>query len=337
MSKILCNNYANFASNKDFNVMKKSKKAILDILSVESKGKDKGNRFESLVLNLALQKIDSDDFEFDGEAVYTVGKERLIYCLSHNTRFVVPSTVKVIGEQAFRHKTLLKEVTIPESVTTIEKDAFCDCDALDNVVVPKSVKRIGEYAFSDCDEMKTITFKGVPDKMYRNMLSDCDDLHRILIPAGSFKIFAKLFHYDGDREYILLETKDGKAVIADDDTSSVTASVGDASADTAKEAKAEKNKDGNKDGVKAEKGKKKEDKAKEKKGKVDKSGEKNAGKNADKADYKDSEKKNRPKTLTADTVESSSAHATPVTPEPAAPVAGQSAPGAQRTAEKVNK
>ena len=76
MSKILCNNYANFASNKDFNVMKKSKKAILDILSVESKGKDKGNRFESLVLNLALQKIDSDDFEFDGEAVYTVGKER---------------------------------------------------------------------------------------------------------------------------------------------------------------------------------------------------------------------------------------------------------------------
>ena len=136
MSKILCNNYANFASNKDFNVMKKSKKAILDILSVESKGKDKGNRFESLVLNLALQKIDSDDFEFDGEAVYTVGKERLIYCLSHNTRFVVPSTVKVIGEQAFRHKTLLKEVTIPESVTTIEKDAFCDCDALDNVVVP---------------------------------------------------------------------------------------------------------------------------------------------------------------------------------------------------------
>lgn len=246
MSKILCNNYANFASNKDFNVMKKSKKAILDILSVESKGKDKGNRFESLVLNLALQKIDSDNFEFDGEAVYTVGKERLIYCLSHNTRFVVPSTVKVIGEQAFRHKTLLKEVTIPESVTTIEKDAFCDCDALDNVVVPKNVKRIGEYAFSDCDEMKTITFKGVPDKMYRNMLSDCDDLHRILIPAGSFKILRRLFHYDGDREYILLETKDGKAVIDDDDTSSVTASVGDASADTARKPRRKRTKMGTK-------------------------------------------------------------------------------------------
>lgn len=240
MSKVLCNNYANFASNKDFNVMKKSKKAILDILSVESKGKDKGNRFESLVLNLALQKIDSDNFEFDGEAVYTVGKERLIYCLSQNARFEVPATVKVIGEQAFRHKTRLKEVIIPESVTTIEKDAFCDCDALDNVIVPKSVKRIGEYAFNDCDELKVITFMGVPDKMYRNMLSDCDELHRIVIPAGSFKIFAKLFHYDGDREYVLLEMKADKTV---DLAANVSAPADNPSKETEKDAKAEKSKE----------------------------------------------------------------------------------------------
>lgn len=41
--------------------MKENKKAILEILKKKSK---KDGKFESLVLNLALQKIDSDSFEF---------------------------------------------------------------------------------------------------------------------------------------------------------------------------------------------------------------------------------------------------------------------------------
>ena len=43
--------------------MKENKKAILEILKKKSK---KDGKFENLVLNLALQKIDSDNFEFDG-------------------------------------------------------------------------------------------------------------------------------------------------------------------------------------------------------------------------------------------------------------------------------
>ena len=59
--------------------MKENKKAILDILKKKSK---KDGKFENLVLNLALQKIDSDSFEFDGDAVYTNDKKRLVYCMS---------------------------------------------------------------------------------------------------------------------------------------------------------------------------------------------------------------------------------------------------------------
>ena len=54
--------------------MKENKKAILEILKKKSK---KDGKFENLVLNLALQKIDSDNFEFDGEAVYTGRQEAL--------------------------------------------------------------------------------------------------------------------------------------------------------------------------------------------------------------------------------------------------------------------
>ena len=53
--------------------MKENKKAILEILKKKSK---KDGKFESLVLNLALQKIDSDSFEFYGDAVYTADPKK---------------------------------------------------------------------------------------------------------------------------------------------------------------------------------------------------------------------------------------------------------------------
>ena len=51
--------------------MKKGKKEIIEILKTTTK---KESKFENLVLNLALQKMTSDKFEFDGKAVYTADK-----------------------------------------------------------------------------------------------------------------------------------------------------------------------------------------------------------------------------------------------------------------------
>ncbi len=79
--------------------MKENKKAILEILKKSSK---KDGKFENLVLNLALQKIDSDSFEFDGDAVYTNDKKRLVYCMSQEASFTIPEGVEIIGEMAFR-------------------------------------------------------------------------------------------------------------------------------------------------------------------------------------------------------------------------------------------
>ena len=72
--------------------MKENKKAILDILKKKSK---KDGKFENLVLNLALQKIDSDNFEFDGEAVYTADKKRLVYYMNHDASFTIPEGVEI--------------------------------------------------------------------------------------------------------------------------------------------------------------------------------------------------------------------------------------------------
>lgn len=190
--------------------MKENKKAILEILKKKSK---KDSKFENLVLNLALQKIDSDNFEYDGEAVYANDKKRLVYCMSQEASFTIPEGVEIIGEMAFRGKKALKNVIIANSVKEIEHDAFYDCDELDNIYVPASVKAIRAYAFAECDKLKKITFAGTPDKLSRHTFDDCDQLHDIMVPAGSSKFFRKELHFiDGDTDFLVLEVpaKDSK-------------------------------------------------------------------------------------------------------------------------------
>lgn len=192
--------------------MKENKKAILEILKKKSK---KDGKFESLVLNLALQKIDSDSFEFDGDAVYTADKKRLVYCMSQAESFHIPEGVTTIGEMAFRGKKQLKNIIIANSVKKIEHDAFYDCDELDNVYVPAGVKEVKSYAFAECDKLKKITFAGVPTKLSRHTFDDCDQLHDIIVPAGTSKTFRKALHFiDGDTDFLVLEKPADKATAA---------------------------------------------------------------------------------------------------------------------------
>ena len=193
--------------------MKENKKAILEILKKSSK---KDGKFENLVLNLALQKIDSDSFEFDGDAVYTNDMKRLVYCMSQEASFTIPEGVEIIGEMAFRSKKTLKNIIIANSVKEIEHDAFYDCDELDNVYVPAGVKVVKSYAFAECDKLKKITFAGTPNKLSRHTFDDCDQLHDIIVPVGSSKFFRKELHFiDGDTDYLVLEDSKKKAEVAD--------------------------------------------------------------------------------------------------------------------------
>ena len=189
--------------------MKEHKKEILEILKKKSK---KESKFENLVLNLALQKIDSDSFEFDGDAVYTNDKKRLVYCMSQEASFAIPEGVEIIGEMAFRGKKTLKNIIIANSVKEIEHDAFYDCDELDNVYVPAGVKVVKSYAFAECDKLKKVTFAGTPNKVSRHAFDDCDQLHDIIVPVGSSKFFRKELHFiDGDTDYLVLEDSKKKA------------------------------------------------------------------------------------------------------------------------------
>lgn len=186
--------------------MKETKKSILKVLKKD--GKKKASKFDRMVLLLALQKIESDSFELDGEAIYTDDKHCLVYCLSQNESFVVPEGVEVIGEMAFRRKKNLKSVVLPAGLQKISRDAFYDCDQLDNVYIPASVMDINGYSFAECDGLRTVTFAAKPRHLSRHTFEDSDNLMRVVVPQGTSEAFKKALHYDSiDDEYLFVENK----------------------------------------------------------------------------------------------------------------------------------
>ena len=63
--------------------------------------------------------------------------------------FVLPATIKTIGENAFRGSCLM-HIIGGDGVETIGDYAFANCPFLENVPNISSVKSIGDYAFSGC-------------------------------------------------------------------------------------------------------------------------------------------------------------------------------------------
>ena len=242
--------------------MKESKKNILKVL--EKDGKKKSSKFDRMVLLLALQKIDSEEFDYDDEAVYTDDKHTLVYCLSQKDTFVVPEGVETIGEMAFRRKKDLKSVTLPNGLKKISRDAFFDCDVLDNIYIPASVTEVNGYSFAECGSLKSVTFAGQPKSLSRHAFDDSEKLMRIIVPQGTAEAFQKELHYDPtEDEYLIIESpeKDNAAKKAEKPADAKKKADNDVKAETPKKAeKAEKGKDkkGDKKEKNNDKGAKKE-------------------------------------------------------------------------------
>lgn len=182
--------------------MKQNKKKLLDKIGKLAK---KSSKFESKVLNIALQKLDSGDYILEGHLVYTADKKQLVYVLGDKTSVIIPEGIEVIGDKALTKKKNLQEITLPTTLRKIGRDAFSDCDALKTVVIPASVERIGAYAFADCDSLKSVRFESLPKELNRKTFDDCEKLHEIYVPANAINDIRKALHIvDDETDYILV-------------------------------------------------------------------------------------------------------------------------------------
>ena len=122
-------------------------------------------------------------------------------------RIVIPSTVKMIGEVAFRGCSHLEYVELNDGLEHIGNDAFRDCILLTSIDLPSTIRVICDRAFRDCKKLERVEFhhrKGRLEKprqqqqqqqqLGSQVFRNCIALERIHLPSSVKVIGEKLFN-----------------------------------------------------------------------------------------------------------------------------------------------
>lgn len=134
-----------------------------------------------------------------------------------STEAVIPDTVKIIGDSAFRGCKCLTSVKMPNSLTSIGKDAFSDCTnltiitipnsvtfvgdnafrkctSLTNIIIPDSVTSIGSASFALCFSLISVTIGNSVTSLNKHVFTNCFRLSSITIPDSVTSIGEKAFN-----------------------------------------------------------------------------------------------------------------------------------------------
>lgn len=118
--------------------------------------------------------------------------ERAGFSNSANLESVVlPSTLQIIGENAFYQCKALKSVTIPGSVTQF-RDAFY-ASGLESAVIESGVTSIPNDAFTDCKSLTQVTIPGTVTAINSAFIG-CSALEELSIPSSVTSIAADAFN-----------------------------------------------------------------------------------------------------------------------------------------------
>lgn len=102
--------------------------------------------------NLQEVVVDEGNTEFSTEDGVLFNKKKTVllsFPLGRNVkRYVIPSGVEQIVEEAFRGQPYIEEIVFPDSTTAIEKRAFANCRSLREVHLGKNIKKIGIESFA---------------------------------------------------------------------------------------------------------------------------------------------------------------------------------------------
>lgn len=108
------------------------------------------------------------------------------------TTLEVPSSVKKIGDYAFRAYKKLTSVTIPASVESISKQAFSSCEGLTSVTI-NGAKEIGDQAFWGCTNLTALTLGEGITKIGYGSFQGCYNLTSLTLPKSITQIGSRAF------------------------------------------------------------------------------------------------------------------------------------------------
>ena len=111
------------------------------------------------------------------------------------TSVIIPDTVTIIGDYAFKSCSRLTTVLIGNNVKTIGYESFEYCSSLTTIIIPDSVTLIDVRAFASCENITHVTLgKGIT-KIGTGAFKCCYNLEKINIPDSLTNVQSDAFEY----------------------------------------------------------------------------------------------------------------------------------------------
>ena len=121
------------------------------------------------------QKIGDNGYEVTGIAPNAFAGTAI-------TGVTVPTTVRTIGEGAFRGCTALANANLPSGIEEIPDYCFFGCTSLPTINIPSSVRRIGYEAFMNCSKIDKVNLSNSLVTLDQYAFTNCTSLSEIKIP-----------------------------------------------------------------------------------------------------------------------------------------------------------
>lgn len=116
------------------------------------------------------------------EGVTSIGN--ICYFCSNITSVSLPSSLKLISNNAFNGCTKLEKISIPNNVTTIGDSAFVDCVSLKSINIPQGITVIEYKTFMGCESLTSITLPSTIESIGNYAFSGCEKLASINFPKS---------------------------------------------------------------------------------------------------------------------------------------------------------
>lgn len=129
-----------------------------------------------------------------GYGVVSIGKRAFRNCTAI-TSVTIPSSVEIIGQEAFWQCTNLATINFAQNSTTLKEigqSAFRGT-AITSATVPDGVKRIFSSAFQDCPNLTTVILPNGMEELSTSSFADCTKLTTVNLPEGIYYIRGTLF------------------------------------------------------------------------------------------------------------------------------------------------
>lgn len=118
----------------------------------------------------------------DEASIYYNTKSKPDYETNKNIKGInIPSTIKSIGDKAFKNLENLEEMNFPEGLTSIGAEAFKGCKSIKEINLPETLSKVGERTFEECSSIKTIKVPDLITYIPMFFCNLCDNLETVYI------------------------------------------------------------------------------------------------------------------------------------------------------------